>query len=819
MISVAHVTIKSSIKLSLSHTHRENDFVVLLFFLSLGSLRLPFSPLKPSLDFLVQILLFLINQMSSVEEDPYRFSNIENTSPDQLTSLDSSDVSDIMEDQQVLPRIGDEYQVEIPPLITELGLQLAKELNKDEVMVDVADSFPMGLPIPIMWVKDYALPGSLGKYWSDIEQESFLLGLYIFGKNLVQVKRFIGSKDIGDILYHYYGSFYRSEGHHRWSGCQKLKTTKCIYGERIFTGRSQQVLLSRLLPPLSEECQKSLQEVSKTFGEGEISLEEYVLTLKATVGISSLIEAVGVGKGKQDLTGIIVDSAKAVQVRSRLKIPVGKECSSLTYEDIIKFISGDVRLSKARSNDMFWEAVWPRLLAKDWHSEQPKNHSYAYPKHSLVFLIPGIEKFSRRRLVKGNDYFDSVTEVLNKVASNPRLIELGNEEYKVTEENGWGTESKLNKYVDHSKDQRRSYLQPRTSNRNSDLMSFTIIDTSLDPEEETNTVRTLRSLPVETATNRSAPTSLSRETDGFGEEPVGELDTSNMLLNDEVDTIISNPSERMDEAFLPDCMVDVLKNEMPVGPDLTTAEVDNNKDQDYASISENHPAKIITCQFKRRAKPSSLNYLSPSTKRRRLTACHAESSGTTNHYSPDANENIFSEVGPSHDKVSTGSSQSNADEIIEGQPQPRTLIDLNLPHVPLDYETYESLITEVADESSFLPEPTQQLLPGDFEPAIDMASGENHSVNMARRQGTRNRPLTAKALEALACEFLVPKPKRRRRGKGAMPLESSLERPFRRRRGRVGTATVEIVDSNVEERLNEECSSNFNWVASPRSLD
>ncbi|KAF6142694.1 hypothetical protein GIB67_015180 [Kingdonia uniflora] len=790
--------------------------------------------------------------MKSVEDDPVSGSITEDTSHDLF--LGSSDI----EDQQVLPRVGDEYQVKLLPLITDSGsLQFAE--HDAEVGVKVAHSFAMGLPIPIMWKHDmnkvdylddavnrngtaetengkgtsnidpklrletldlslpiyqnfnldlkysstilYPLPGSVGDPWSFIEQEGFLLGLYIFGKNLIQVKRFVGSREMGDVLSFYYGKFYRSEVYCRWSKRRKIRSKMYVDGQKIFTGWRQQKILSRLFIHVPMKCQMSLLEVSKKFEEGKISLEDYVSTLKASVGLNLLISAVGIGYGKNN---DLLEPVKAVPViPSRLKIPVGKACSSLTYGDIIKFISGDVRLSKARSNDLFWEAVWPRLLARGWHSEQPKNRNYANSKHSLVFLIPGVEKFSRR-LLKGNHYFDSVTEVLNKVALDPRLIELGNEATEASEENGWCTERKLDIDFEHLYNLRDRYLQRL------DLIMYTTVDTSLDSEEDRNTVRTLRSLPLPAISNSSSPTSLPNKSDDSSEESVNELDTSDMKLNGKVDTITSSPSMSMFEGVLSGHVVSVLKGESPCNvPDLSTFEMENNRDQQYASISAVHPAKIIKCQFRRRAKPATFNYLSPSTKRRRLTACsYAESSGTAIYFSPDTNENILTEVGLSEVKVSTSSSSKGSPvDIMEEDLKPQTLIDLNLPHVPLDFETYESLATNVEDDPSFQPEANQQPRTMNFETATDNASAEIHPVMMGRRQGTRNRPLTTKALEALACEFLTTKPKPRRRGMGEVLLEGSIENPLRRRGRRVRKATLRILDSEVEETFDEKCNS------------
>jgi len=105
------------------------------------------------------------------------------------------------------------------------------------------------------------VPGSGGDSWSDIEKDSFLLGLYIFENNFIQLKRFTESKKMEDILSFYYGKFYRSNEYRKWSACRKTRGKKCVCGQRIFIGPRQQELLSRMLPQVSEECQNVLVEV------------------------------------------------------------------------------------------------------------------------------------------------------------------------------------------------------------------------------------------------------------------------------------------------------------------------------------------------------------------------------------------------------------------------------------------------------------------------------------------------------------------------------------------------------------------------------
>jgi hypothetical protein len=170
------------------------------------------------------------------------------------------------------------------------------------------------------------------------------------------------------------------------------------------------------------------KQVTKAFNDGRVSLEEFVTNLKALAGPDVVVQAVGIGKGKEDLTAALIDPAKINQVgSSRHEIPMGRACSTLSTEEIIKFLTGDFRLSKARADDLFWEAVWPRLLARGWHSEKPDKAIFGL-RQPLVFLIPSVLKFSRRDLTKGIHYFDSVSEVLSRVASDPRLLELDTHE-------------------------------------------------------------------------------------------------------------------------------------------------------------------------------------------------------------------------------------------------------------------------------------------------------------------------------------------------------------------------------------------------------
>lgn len=285
-------------------------------------------------------------QMDIIEEN-HDWNCTEDESADQSFFREAPGICDAFRDPELFPRIGNEFQVEIPAYIRECAYRLLTESPTDvTILPGGCHEFLVGLPLQLMWISEevgkikheqqvnagewtdvsnrneseksesiggemeivpdgdlkakvkpldipfndgtgigesaklcvqqeinnemqhkhggegYCLvPGSMCNSWSDAEEDSFLLGLYIFGKNLVQVKNFVESKKMGDILSFYYGKFYRSDRYRKWSECRKIRSRKCVYGQRIFTGSRQQGLLSRLLLQVSEDSKHILLEV------------------------------------------------------------------------------------------------------------------------------------------------------------------------------------------------------------------------------------------------------------------------------------------------------------------------------------------------------------------------------------------------------------------------------------------------------------------------------------------------------------------------------------------------------------------------------
>ena len=575
-------------------------------------------------------------------------------------------------------------------------------------------------------------------------------------------------------------------------------------------------------------------------------LEEYVSALKATVGMNIFIEAVGIGKGKQDLTGIALEPLKHNQVAPvRSEMPIGKACSSLTIQEIVKCLTGDFRLSKARSSDLFWEAVWPRLLARGWHSEQPRSDSYAaVSKQPLVFLIPGVKKFSRRKLVKGSHYFDSVSDVLSKVASDPGLLEFeteADEGNRSKEESGLTNETKLDK--DNLSDrQHHCYLQLRTPNHNADIMKFTVVDTSL-ADGAKHKERELRSLPFESS-NTSTSSSHSEEIDeDTSEDPVDESNSAyNMFLNQE-EMDHSNPTNIIFKRRVcfgsTDSEISAVNLGIPINDlDSTRLPAKVSESQNTNICNAKKPSKANS-QLGRKMKPEMSNYLAPVTKRRRrLTACsRAETSHSTISFLVDPGLKQESSGGcmekhgsaedikmvPLTEKLCSSSSSCKGSTIDGGEGmlssncsgaehhpreelQFRTMIDLNLPVLP-DTENGEPVMVaslERQDDQAS----KEADGPNPLETSTSVANSEQPPNMTNRRQSTRNRPLTTKALEALASGFLNTK--RRRKRTEAFPGEDLMSRPSRRARCKMRVTesfSTGILDSKVQEG-NGVCNDN-----------
>ncbi|EMS55700.1 hypothetical protein TRIUR3_21032 [Triticum urartu] len=703
-------------------------------------------------------------------------------------------------------------------------------------------------------VSDYIpLPGMPRYFWSVEEEQTLLLGLYIFGKNLVQVTKFIKSKTMGEVLSYYYGEFFKSEAYKRWSACRKTAGTVVTFACWRSKGSSRSFARDPLnhwhmesrcfgMGFLSLAQPQYFSLVFKTFNEGTSDFEQFILCLKSTVGAQVLVEAVGIGKGKYDLTGFALDPSRNHAISGRAEIPIGKACSSLSSGDIIKYLTGDFRLSKAKSNDLFWEAVWPRLLARGWHSEQPKDSSLV-GKQALVFLIPGVKKFSRKKLVKGNHYFDSVSDVLRKVASEPRLLDFGVEgdnnggEVKIAI--GWVNDVEPDKSTLADK-KPASYIRPSEPGCSPELMKFTVVDTSFGKGEEPCKVRSLRNLPTDAGHGYSSSPHSGDSVSVNSEEHSDSEDSSETY--EDLDT-----DQRKTDAS---CVDEERKNNPPTGDKMDAdalhkissfpGRVNGHISVDQCvgtmnnvcsstgtvlpvgnqRIHATNSSTEINFQFDPRVNPEPQVFLAPMPKRRRLVSFKNERTGrkgtavSKRHYGkqadaplqpvPKANEAsaganpfVWSTISSSSTNITFGTNSNhtycgqlhnvapNVEVVYKEKAQRKHVIDLNIPQMPSDYESATSYIQPPSDNNAITMDipmhPSENKEADDCLPDINTSGSailsEQLSFN-SRRQSTRSRPPTSRALEALACGFMG----KQKGGEGNFPSSSRSSRPVRRPR-------------------------------------
>ncbi|AES82485.2 uncharacterized protein [Medicago truncatula] len=751
-----------------------------------------------------------------------------------MVSFEQNDFDTFIEhasddDLEFSPRIGPEYQAEIPSLIEKSDqLSLRTDPTDSEDVHDKSLSSAISLPIPVIW--------------SIADTNSFVLGLFIFGKNFTKIKRFIENKRMGEILTFYYGKFYETDGYCRWSECRKLKGRKCIIGKKLFAGARQQELLSRLIPHVSDESQDTFLQVSKSYVEGRTSLEEYISYLKSTAGLGVLVEAVSIGKEKGDLTRLDVEPRK--NSPGAFSAQTCKALSSFGPSDIIQSLTGGFQLSKTKSDDLFWEAVWPRLLARGWHSEQPMYQGYVTSKDYLVFLIPGVDKFSRRKLVKGDHYFDSVSDVLNKVVAEPNILELEEEESKVHSCNEEQPEKGTNE-DDLSDDHRQCYLKPRSFTYNKDHIKLMGIDTSLVHKGKPSDFRDLKFVPVNSVrkvepdaagindegqsytrnvkhskdmsksikrnstkltvidTNRLSEGKLLKKMKQPKYPSVELGDASRMttnLLKESKGVSSTDDSRRMVEAKMVLCGKQKI-NKTDSDPNKM---VESQKNQHTSVFGDNRMKRIIKHEFNQRVISGDSNHAAVPIKRRRLTACvKAEKSHITENSSvglgsdklgfshsssfQDANQNVWHSV--SHQQQHRGSfTASLAHRSVEENNEKSILKDcyqrksvpcvqvqkcksstFNRPKVPSKSVNIKTMATVEEGEHGLktndpcLASATQEVVEEPLRTPCDVDSLEKQADINLRRQSTRNRSLTVRALECIANEFLHVQSRHKRR--------------------------------------------------------
>ncbi|GJW27197.1 hypothetical protein Tco_0041008 [Tanacetum coccineum] len=320
-------------------------------------------------------------------------------------------------------RTGDGYQAQIPTSLIGVMQYRANTQeyvrNESDMLTSGSDSDQLSVVLNVLNGQSHedALDKKNKLAKSDesgsvLDHANFRLGFYLFGKKLCLVNKFTGTEETGKLLGYYYGNFYITNEHKQWSIYRKKKNKKEKPGMKIFKDWRRDELFSRIFPSISDECRASLTRATRMFQHKETSFETYVFSVKSIVGINLLVKAVGLGIKNRDLTSI----TKKRSTNKNLNPPL---FSSLMTKEVVDLLKYGITLSKERLRDLFEEAVWPRLKAKGWRCEKP----YFSRKNHLVFLAPGVKKYTRRAQTKGSDYFDSYVDVMLKVALTPQLLE------------------------------------------------------------------------------------------------------------------------------------------------------------------------------------------------------------------------------------------------------------------------------------------------------------------------------------------------------------------------------------------------------------
>ncbi|CAA7047577.1 unnamed protein product [Microthlaspi erraticum] len=736
---------------------------------------------------------------------------------------DSCDMEEsVCGDPKVDIRVGDEYQAELPPLMS--------ESERAAFLDDSSCSFVMGRPLEVMWIntKDQerlgggdddvdmseslkslktktsrngkgivsleAVPEKQSSSWDEFEVDGFVLGLYTFGKDFAQMNKLLDSKETRDILSFYYGKFYKSAKHKIWSSFLKKRSRRCVQGKKLYSGWRLQQLLTRLIPSVpSESEKKKLVDVSKSFAEGNRSLEDYITAVKELVGLRSLVEAVAIGKEKEDLTVLTTEPVNSKQwftVSSAVPAAGLGVYTSLTCHEIVEKLSGGSRLSKARCNDIFWEAVWPRLLARGWHSEQTKDNN------KIVFLVPGVKKFSRRKLVKKSHYFDCVSDILAKVVADPELLEFETAENRPPV----------------NQEKRRYLKSPEPCSTH---MKFTVVDPAgLACGGKLCELREMKfpNPNQEASVERLEMSLLDEEKHAkFGDECKWRKKRMMKLVEDPdamrfmiVDASLEHGGIKRRRHLPGDEnrreAIDDDDDDSPQKKYDETAEYTNGNS---SGVKEETLEFVQQGRSKKRSarKPESSNHHPvtssfPLPKRRRLSVCvrkDIKRSGESSVLKPPALEEtgngIEDEIQERQESEPNGLSSKkqevSASEEEEQQGNESNRLCLDQKHSSKDLETAQQQeepiqVPAVSGSEKNSPSPSttdhgttnQQVASSKQEEEEEQNQEANNTDLLPRRQSTRKRPLTTRALEALESGFLTAKstnttskPRKRERSK------------------------------------------------------
>ncbi|KAE8684105.1 hypothetical protein F3Y22_tig00111151pilonHSYRG00050 [Hibiscus syriacus] len=689
--------------------------------------------------------------MDTVQLDP-NCNLAQEASPEPLLPPDSPDMTDAFGDPLLSPRVGDEYQVEIPPMITgSEHLWLLMDPLDSEDITYLAHSFLLGLPVPVTWTR--------GQDTDFEDEEKGGLSKLNDGSNLDKSVKSRKNRK-GQISKRKKNSEQSAELSDAMMVDEKesnAENLECGMASKTSLFRPCEGKRSHLIPGLTDTADgqtarrnelEKMYMVEKSLRAGgsrncylgcsPLSLKNYKMICRS-VGICALVEAVGLKKGKADSTGLTMEPPRTTQVSP--EIPFGKACASLTCGDIIRFLTGGFRLSKARCNDIFWEAVYPRLLARGWHSEQPKNQCSIGSNHCLVFLMPGVKNSQEENLLR------EITTLILPCYLKPRVSILSSNHIKFSVVDSslmhGGKASKMRELIYSpaylmfiSKPMQKNaqdslkvnanrmlskgdkhitnarHHKSKISSSTASHSKFTIVDSSLLHGGKSSRVRELRCLPVEFDICSKVVNSSGGDEDNSSDQ--------DLLIHQDEKT--------------------------------------NKSDDTSTEASEKSAALSIGL-----ASPLKQQNLTVCAKRQRLNACDkTEQSCLTEKFSSATSEqmrlcsNGVLNTSHFHDKVSSVSSSSEGNPESMETPQgssetlpPLSSISSSPPLLPLEAQNGEPGTMEANGSQFNIVNNHVDLL----ITARNVCAKEQQPIVNDQRQSKRSRPSTTRALEALESGF------------------------------------------------------------------
>lgn len=464
------------------------------------------------------------------------------------------------------------------------------------------------------------------------------------------------------------------------------------------------------------------------FTKRKISLEDYVSNLKATVGIQALVETVGIGKGKEDLTGLAMQPVK--------------------------------------SNPLFQQS-----------------HCYLKPQISTCSLHHVKFTVDDSRVVHGKNLRETICSQ-DDLNVTSLVTSSSNKTEKIFSEDSLG-ENELDA-VDMSLDVEKKInnaisSEGASNGYGSSCTKFTIMDTSFPRGVKSSRSREFGYSPLDfKASSETITSSVENEGASRDEHNTRLKGERNIHKSNSGKSISDSSTHSNQKAVDSDTtkeMEESLQDQSNVSNDPKL--ISTIKHQFSQSGKSGHSNCLVPLMEWQRLTSCSKTEISHVIESSSVGLGSNEVASCSALNPQDAANNAF-EVSQSQEKLSSTSSlaevfpedcygmETSQRENVEHQCP--LLIDLNLP-ADSD-ENAEHVLMEVENSheknanNTCFPSNSDNLNPMTLSTSVDVTPAAEHPDLNPRRKSTRNRPLTNRALEAFECGFLGVKKRQKRTGQG-----------------------------------------------------